>query len=183
MVSGPLRVHVCWKLIIYGSTEPRSCLIAHMISWSHTPFPMVQTWKWQHRASCSAKLIEWASHLIEFHCSYSSVSTSAQVALTAATRHCTGTVHILLCECMHLFCRCRCRPRSEYNTVSFSYLSCITDSKSVMQEMMSMMSWLCFCQKQVSCSALLVQTGAFCHWLDVRVTCAILQLLDSGPKR
>lgn len=61
MVSGPPRVNVCYKLIIYGSTEPHSGLIAHMISWNHALFPMVQTWKWQHRASCGAKLIERAS--------------------------------------------------------------------------------------------------------------------------
>lgn len=61
IASGPLRVNVCYKLIIYGSNETHSGLIAHMISWNHTPFPMVQTWKWQHRASCGAKLIESAS--------------------------------------------------------------------------------------------------------------------------
>lgn len=61
MASGPVRANMCYKLIIYGSQEAHSGLIAHMISWSLTPFPMVQTWKWQHRASCGAKLIERAA--------------------------------------------------------------------------------------------------------------------------
>lgn len=61
MASGPLRANVRYKLIISGSKEPHSGLIAHMISWNPPPFPMVQTWKWQHRASCGAKLIERAS--------------------------------------------------------------------------------------------------------------------------
>lgn len=90
-----------FKLIIYGSKEALSGLIAHMISWIPTPF-MVQTWKWQHRASCGANLIE-SFYLIEFHCSNFSVSASAQVALTAATRHHLG----LWPECMHSWCRCR----------------------------------------------------------------------------
>lgn len=49
---------VCYQLIFYGSSEPHSGLIVHMISWKHTPFPMVQTWKWQHGASCGAGLIQ-----------------------------------------------------------------------------------------------------------------------------
>lgn len=61
MASGPQRGSVRYKLIIYGSSEPHFGLIAHMISWNHALFPTVQTWKWQHRASCSATLIESAS--------------------------------------------------------------------------------------------------------------------------
>lgn len=102
----PLRVNtevatVCYKLIISGSKAAHCGVIAHMISWKPTLFPMVQTWKWQHIDSCGAKLIE-SFCLIEFHCSYCSVAASAQVALTAAARQRLGRcIFCGLNACIH----------------------------------------------------------------------------------
>lgn len=39
IAGSPVRVSLRYKLIIYGSIEPHSSLIVHMISWNHTPIP------------------------------------------------------------------------------------------------------------------------------------------------
>lgn len=125
--------------------------------------------------------------LIEFHCSFSSVSTIAQVALTAATRQHLG-LRIFCCvnACIH------CAGAGlAVNITQGIFMHGI--AHLFFLEKSSLMQWchsfgfcllsqtFCFAAFSIYCKYQTLSPP--CSWLNCRVTCAILQLLDSGPKR
>lgn len=81
--------------------------------------------------------------LIEFHCSYSSVSMSAQVALTAATRQ-----HLGLCIfwCVNVCIHCAGAGLA-LNIIQSIFLSCTISLTSPVTVCNAMMPWLFFWQK------------------------------------